>query len=130
MDFLSYLFKNEYLLGQWCLKVPLIVFIVFFFSATTTKHVSIQSPSNDISPMSVISGVKSSPRKEKSSLSKKGEKLPRFGVKTEQEPELSTVRKACCCTPVLDKLLSVKNVEGVHCTEINLASTFRGRGSG
>jgi len=58
---------------------------------TTTKHVSIQSPSNDISPMSVISGVKSSPRKEKSSLSKKGEKLPRFGVKTEQEPELSTV---------------------------------------
>ena len=67
------------------------------FSATTTKHVSIQSPSNDISPMSVISGVKSSPRKEKSSLSKKGEKLPRFGVKTEQEPELATVRKACCC---------------------------------
>ena len=63
--------------------------------------------------MSVISGVKSSPRKEKSSLSKKGEKLPRFGVKTEQEPELSTVRKACCCTLVLDKLLYIKNVKGV-----------------
>ena len=110
MDFLSYLFKNEYLLGQWCLKVTLIVFIGFF-SATTTKHVSIQSPSNDISPMSVISGVKSSPRKEKSSLSKKGEKLPRFGVKTEQEPELSTVRKACCCyTPLRNELICPKNV--------------------
>ena len=90
----------------------LIIFIVAFFSATTTKHVSIQSPSNDISPMSVISGVKSSPRKEKSSLSKKGEKLPRFGVKTEQEPELSTVRKACCCcyTPLRNELICPNNV--------------------
>ena len=104
-----------------------------FFTATTTKHVSIQSPSNDISPMSVISGVKSSPRKEKSSLSKKGEKLPRFGVKTEQEPELSTVHKAFCCTPVLENYYALKmwrggghQAWGAHCNEIDLASTFRG----
>ena len=40
--------------------------------------------------MSVISGVKSSPKRGGSGL-RKGEKPPRFGVKTDQEPELSTV---------------------------------------
>lgn len=42
--------------------------------------------------MSIISGVKSSPAK--LGHSRKGEKPPRFGVKTEQEGELATVSGA------------------------------------
>ena len=45
---------------------------------------------NDISPMSVISGVKFSPKRGVGGL-RKGEKPPKFGVKTDQEPELSMV---------------------------------------
>ena len=69
---------------------PESIFFHDFSASSSTKHVSIQSPTNDISPMSVISGVKSSPKRGGSGL-RKGEKPPRFGVKTEQEPELSTV---------------------------------------
>lgn len=46
--------------------------------------------SSDIAPMCIISGVKSSPSQ---SPVKKSEKPPRFGVKTDQEGELATVRK-------------------------------------
>ena len=65
---------------------------LIFAAATTSssgKHVSIQSPPSDIASMSVISGVKHVPNK--GSSSKKSEKLPQFGVKTEKEPELSAV---------------------------------------
>ena len=61
------------------------------FSATSSsgKHVSIQSPTSDIAAMSIISGVKHAPSK--NSASKKSEKLPQFGVKTEREQELADV---------------------------------------
>ena len=64
----------------------------------SNKHVSIHSPSSDIGPMSVISGVKSTPPRihsesasveENKSASKP---LSRFGVDTEHEAELEKVR--------------------------------------
>ena len=61
----------------------------------SNKHVSIHSPSSDIGPMSVISGVKSTPPtihsepvEENKSASKP---LSRFGVDTEHEAELEKV---------------------------------------
>ena len=61
----------------------------------SNKHVSIHSPSSDIGPMYVISGVKSTPPtihsepvEENKSASKP---LSRFGVDTEHEAELEKV---------------------------------------
>ena len=78
--------------GHYKAKIKKRIYLIFAAATTSSssgKHVSIQSPPSDIASMSVISGVKHVPNK--GSSSKKSEKLPQFGVKTEKEPELSAV---------------------------------------
>jgi hypothetical protein len=79
------------------LPIASIVNFLHFFISVSTKHVSIHSPESDIAPMSVICGVKSIPSSKmaggkKSTGTGGGEKMPKYGVKTDKETELTTVR--------------------------------------
>ena len=61
----------------------------------SNKHVSIHSPSSDIGPMSVISGVKATPSIEHSQPAesiKAAKKPARYGVETRHEAELEKVK--------------------------------------